>query len=26
LLFMVAALGGGRWLYTRMGGTQDALA
>jgi putative MATE family efflux protein len=26
LLFMVAALGGGRWLYTRMGGTQGALA
>jgi putative MATE family efflux protein len=26
LLFMLAALGGGRWLYTRMGGTQGALA
>jgi putative MATE family efflux protein len=25
LLFMMAALGGGRWLYTRMGGTQGAL-
>ena len=26
LLFMMSALGGGRWLYTRMGGTQGALA
>jgi putative MATE family efflux protein len=25
LLFMGVALGGGRWLYTRMGGTQGAL-
>jgi putative MATE family efflux protein len=26
LLFMAAALGGGHWLYTRMGGTDAALA
>jgi putative MATE family efflux protein len=26
LFFTVAALGGGRWLYTRMGGTHGALA
>jgi len=26
LIFTMAALGGGRWLYTRMGGTQGALA
>jgi putative MATE family efflux protein len=26
LIFMLAALGGGRWLYVRMGGTHGALA